>query len=74
MIGKQLMEVAEFESTSPCILVHTFFMYVIAKPNPCHPVSAQSFHEKNVLQAIESIVKVFFDGVIFLSIPRTFFT
>jgi len=69
MIGKQWIEVAEFESTSLCILVNTFFIYVIIKRNSCHPVAAQSFHEKNVLQAVESFGKVFFDGVTFHSIP-----
>ena len=42
IIGEQWMEVAEFESTSPCILVNTFFNYMITKRNPCHSVSAQS--------------------------------
>ena len=58
----------------PCVLGETVFLYTITKRNPCHLVPAQSFHEKNVLQAVESIGNVFFDGVMFLAVPRTFFT
>ena len=74
MIGKQWIEVAEFESTSLCILVNTFFIYVIIKRNSCHSAAAQSFHEKNVLQSLGSFGKVFFDGMIFLSAPPKSFT
>ena len=49
-------------------------MYTITKRNPCHLVPAQSFHEKNVLQAVESFGKGFFDAGDVSFRPRTFFT
>jgi len=61
------MVAAVLAPTSLHLGSHVF--YSITKRNPCHPVAAQSFHEKNVLQDVESIGNVFFDGVMFLSIP-----
>ena len=49
-------------------------VYLEIKQISCHLVIAQSFHEKNVPQAVESFGKFFRRGATFLSAPRTSFT